>query len=80
MEEGIEMKINDKGRAVYTTKRFAQGEFVVKYKGDYICRHEGEIRERGYQEEGKGCYLFFFSCGGKQLCINATAERPWLED
>ena len=34
-----------KGRGIYSTRKFMQGEFVVEYAGDLITPKEAEIRD-----------------------------------
>ena len=34
-----------KGRGIYSTRKFMQGEFVVEYAGDLITPKEAEVRD-----------------------------------
>ncbi|XP_030834305.1 N-lysine methyltransferase KMT5A-like isoform X2 [Strongylocentrotus purpuratus] len=53
-----------KGRAVFTTKNFHSGEFLLHYHGELIDKAEAEERER-FEETG---FRYFFKYRGKNLC------------
>eukprot|EP00057_Strongylocentrotus_purpuratus_P014052 XP_011668526.1 PREDICTED: N-lysine methyltransferase SETD8-like [Strongylocentrotus purpuratus] len=52
-----------KGRAVFTTKNFHSGEFLLHYHGELIDKAEAEERER-FEETG---FRYFFKYRGKNL-------------
>uniref|UniRef100_A0A915KRN0 [histone H4]-lysine(20) N-methyltransferase n=1 Tax=Romanomermis culicivorax TaxID=13658 RepID=A0A915KRN0_ROMCU len=68
-----------KGRGIRTSRKLRRGEFVVEYKGDLLERHAGLHREKLYSlDENIGCYMYYFEYGGKQYCVDATAETPYF--
>lgn len=62
-----------KGRGVFTTKPFKQGDFLLIYDGELVSGDEGERRER---EEGESGFRYFFSYSRRNWCIDATMEPP----
>lgn len=69
----------DKGRGVVPKQAIKKGAFVVEYKGDLIERTAALKRDRLYSENGNvGCYMYYFEHAGKQYCVDATAETPYL--
>ncbi|RUS86866.1 hypothetical protein EGW08_005345 [Elysia chlorotica] len=75
-QDGLEVKeFECKGRGVVATKDFKKGDFVVEYAGDLIDLDTAKVREEKYaQDPGIGCYMYYFKCGSKQHCVDATAE------
>lgn len=54
----------NKGRAVFSTRAFAKGSFVVEYAGDLCNAKEAMEREKRYAKDPtKGCFSFFFKSG-----------------
>ena len=53
------------GYGTFTTREFAQGDFLLQYRGEIITHEEGEHRQENYPVD-KGSFLFFFQDkGGK---------------
>ncbi|GFS21199.1 histone-lysine N-methyltransferase [Elysia marginata] len=79
-EHGLEIKEFDcKGRGVVATKDFKKGDFVVEYAGDLIDIATAKQREEKYEADPEiGCYMYYFKCGTKQHCVDATAESGKL--
>lgn len=79
-EEGLEVvEFPLKGRGVVTTQEFRKGEFVVEYVGDLLNGKEAREREEVYaQDPSKGCYMYYFACGGERWCLDGTAESGYL--
>nr|CAH7769705.1 unnamed protein product [Callosobruchus chinensis] len=76
VEDGLEVKsIENKGRAVFTTRDFLKGEFVVEYSGELIDINEAYKREKKYElDVNTGCYMYYFKYDGHQYCVDATEE------
>ena len=53
-----------KGKGVFATREFKNGDFFLQYKGKLISAKEGEQCEKEYSSE-QGSFLYFFS--GKEL-------------
>ncbi|KAJ1519815.1 hypothetical protein ONE63_005067 [Megalurothrips usitatus] len=66
-----------KGRGVAATRAFPRGAPLLEYAGELTSRREGLRRELAMGPED-GCFLFFFRLGGRQYCIDATAESGRL--
>lgn len=50
-----------KGRAVFATRRFQKGEYVVEYHGDLLQFTDAKKREAEYaQNPATGCYMYYF--------------------
>ncbi|XP_057290065.1 uncharacterized protein LOC130612732 isoform X2 [Hydractinia symbiolongicarpus] len=60
------------GYGVFTKEDICKGDFVVEYKGELITEVEGYKREKEYDIQNSGSYLYFFKNGSKALCIDAT--------
>eukprot|EP00057_Strongylocentrotus_purpuratus_P010773 XP_011665247.1 PREDICTED: N-lysine methyltransferase SETD8-A-like [Strongylocentrotus purpuratus] len=59
--EGFTVKqLPDKGRAVFTTKTFEEGEFLLWYRGDLVTRDVGERRDADCET----CFRYFFTWKG----------------
>lgn len=79
-QDGLEVKeFKLKGRGVVATKDFKKGDFVVEYAGDLIDLATAKEREEKYAKNTEvGCYMYYFKCGSKQHCVDATAESGKL--
>ncbi|XP_039627932.1 N-lysine methyltransferase KMT5A-A isoform X2 [Polypterus senegalus] len=79
-EEGMKVEyIEGKGRAVFATKKFERGEFVVEYHGDLIECTDAKEREAMYaQDPDTGCYMYYFQFLNKTFCVDATKETSRL--
>lgn len=68
---GLEVRIlseANKGRAVFSTRAFAHGDFLVEYAGDLLDAKEAEKKEEEYKEDPtKGSYVFYFE--SRYTCI-----------
>ena len=75
-EDGFEIKIlENKGRCVFSTKKFFKGDFVCEYSGELIDYSEAIQREQKYAENNHNhCYMYFFKHKSKRYCIDATVE------
>ncbi|XP_050314886.1 N-lysine methyltransferase KMT5A-A-like [Anthonomus grandis grandis] len=80
VEDGLECRFTKgKGRAVFATKNFEKGSFVVEYSGDFISLTEANCREKQYAEdETTGCYMYYFKYNDQTFCIDATQETGKL--
>uniref|UniRef100_A0AAQ4PPH5 [histone H4]-lysine(20) N-methyltransferase n=1 Tax=Gasterosteus aculeatus aculeatus TaxID=481459 RepID=A0AAQ4PPH5_GASAC len=76
IEEGMEVQhIEGKGRAVFATRCFQKGEYVVEYHGDLLQITDAKTREAEYAEDpATGCYMYYFQYLGKTYCVDATRE------
>ncbi|XP_034048279.1 N-lysine methyltransferase KMT5A-A-like [Thalassophryne amazonica] len=76
IEEGMEVQhIEGKGRAVFATRCFQKGEYVVEYHGDLLQIHDAKKREVEYAENpATGCYMYYFQYLCKTYCVDATKE------
>jgi len=71
--------IENKGRGIFSTRRFERGEFVCEYAGEMISYKLAKKREELYAHDSSiGCYMYFFEHKSKQYCIDATAETNRL--
>lgn len=53
--------IEGKGRAVFATRCFRKGEYVVEYHGDLLEITDAKKREAEYaQSPDTGCYMYYF--------------------
>lgn len=79
-EEGFEVQeLIGKGRGVITTKKVCRGDFVLEYCGELISTEEAKKRELNYAtNENVGCYMYYFTHGNKQYCVDATKETTRL--
>lgn len=80
IEEGMEVQqIDGKGRAVFATRRFQKGEYVVEYHGDLLQINDAKKREAEYaQNPATGCYMYYFQYLSKTYCVDATKESGRL--
>uniref|UniRef100_A0A672I1F7 [histone H4]-lysine(20) N-methyltransferase n=1 Tax=Salarias fasciatus TaxID=181472 RepID=A0A672I1F7_SALFA len=76
LEEGMEVQhIEGKGRAVFATRCFQKGDFVVEYHGDLLQINDAKKREAEYaQNPATGCYMYYFQYLCKTYCVDATRE------
>ncbi|XP_038589969.1 N-lysine methyltransferase KMT5A-A-like [Micropterus salmoides] len=76
IEEGMEVQhIEGKGRAVFATRCFQKGEYVVEYYGDLLQITDAKKREAEYaQNPATGCYMYYFQYLCKTYCVDATKE------
>ncbi|XP_034752063.1 N-lysine methyltransferase KMT5A-A [Etheostoma cragini] len=76
IEEGMEVRhIEGKGRAVFATRCFQKGEYVVEYHGDLLQITDAKKREAEYaQNPATGCYMYYFQHLCKTYCVDATKE------
>jgi len=79
-QDGLEVRVlENKGRAVFSTRSFRRGDFVCEYAGEMIPYALAKKREETYaQDTSIGCYMYFFEYKSKQMCIDATAETDRL--
>ncbi|XP_053389498.1 uncharacterized protein LOC123565665 [Mercenaria mercenaria] len=61
-----------KGFGVFATKNFRRGDFILEYRGSLIAKEDAEVLELKHARAGEGCFMFFFSFNGKQMCYDAT--------
>lgn len=74
----LEIRLNEKGRAVYAAKPIEKDDFICEYAGEFIqLRGIAQLREAQYEAQGLGSYMFYFKdpYSDKMSCIDATAER-----
>ncbi|XP_026210002.1 N-lysine methyltransferase KMT5A-A isoform X2 [Anabas testudineus] len=76
IEKGMEVQhIEGKGRAVFATRCFQKGEYVVEYHGDLLQITDAKKREAEYaQNPATGCYMYYFQYLCKTYCVDATKE------
>ncbi|XP_011603046.2 N-lysine methyltransferase KMT5A-A isoform X1 [Takifugu rubripes] len=76
IEEGMEVHhVEGKGRAVFATRCFQKGEYVVEYHGDLLQFTDAKKREAEYaQNPATGCYMYYFQYLCKKYCVDATKE------
>lgn len=79
-EDGLKIQeFPNKGRGIVATKDFDAGDFVVEYSGDLLDVPTAKSRELEYTKDPSiGCYMYFFKCGDKTYCVDATAESDRL--
>ncbi|XP_061763819.1 N-lysine methyltransferase KMT5A-A [Nerophis ophidion] len=80
IEEGMRMQyMEGKGRAVFSTRRFRKGEYVVEYHGDLLGMTDAKKREAEYaQNPETGCYMYYFQHLCITYCVDATKETGRL--
>ncbi|XP_068609094.1 N-lysine methyltransferase KMT5A-A [Brachionichthys hirsutus] len=80
IEEGMEVQhIEGKGRAVFATRCFQKGEYVVEYHGDLLQIPDAKKREAEYAlSPATGCYMYYFQHLCKTYCVDATKETGRL--
>jgi histone-lysine N-methyltransferase SETD8 len=66
----------EKGRGVVCNEDvIPAGKFICEYAGELLSREDGEKREAEYKEKGESMsYLYFFTDGNKEWCVDATEE------
>lgn len=76
IEDGMEVQyIEGKGRAVFATRCFQKGDYVVEYHGDLLQITDAKKREAEYaQNPATGCYMYYFQYLCKTYCVDATKE------
>lgn len=76
------LKIQDfgaKGRGIVATRPFSKGDFVIEYIGDLMDQKRAKAKEENYSHDSsKGCYSYYFIHSGRQWCIDATEESPYM--
>jgi len=79
-ENGLMIKeFEDKGRGIMATKDFEKGDYVIEYVGNLMDIPSARAKEAEYSlHQEIGCYMYFFKCGDKAHCIDATAESERL--
>ncbi|KAJ8304332.1 hypothetical protein KUTeg_017915 [Tegillarca granosa] len=61
------------GSGVFTQKKFLKGDFLLEYGGNLLTYKEGLATEKKYKTDPSiGSFLYFFDCGGKKYCFDAT--------
>lgn len=77
-DDGLRVAHDDpvKGRGVFTTRKFARGEYITTYSGEWITAAEATERAKAYEREGEGNYLYFFRYQQRHWAFDATAEPP----
>ena len=55
------------GYGVFTKRAIKKGELVLNYNGELIDEAVAVGREKQYEAEGKGSYLFFFMQNNKRM-------------
>ncbi|KAK7895501.1 hypothetical protein WMY93_020826 [Mugilogobius chulae] len=80
IEEGMQVQqIEGKGRAVFATRSFQKGDYVVEYHGDLLQRTDAKTREAEYAKNpATGCYMYYFQYLCKTYCVDATKETGRL--
>ncbi|XP_061554449.1 N-lysine methyltransferase KMT5A-A [Phycodurus eques] len=80
IEEGMQVRhMEGKGRAVFATRYFRKGEYVVEYHGDLLEMADAKKREAEYaQNPETGCYMYYFQYLCKSYCVDATKETKRL--
>ena len=53
-------EVEGKGRGVFATKRFDKGDFVCEYAGELVDYDTAKDREKLYQGQPVGCYMYYF--------------------
>ncbi|KAK3085105.1 hypothetical protein FSP39_024330, partial [Pinctada imbricata] len=62
------------GKGLFSKREYAEGEFLIDYKGELISSEEGKKRYDSLSVK-LGSFLFFFTCRKKKLCIDATFTK-----
>lgn len=71
--------IKDKGRAVFATRCFQKGEYVVEYHGDLLQITDAKKREAEYaQNPATGCYMYYFQYLCKTYWYGTTIHFHFL--
>ena len=79
-EDGLEVRnIEEKGRGVFSTKKFVKGDLVCEYAGELIDYNIAKEREARYLEDPEvGSYMYFFCYKDRKYCVDATKETDRL--
>ena len=48
------------GYGVFTTRKFSRGDFLLHYSGDLITADEARRREKRYDKEKSGSFMYYF--------------------
>lgn len=68
-----------KGRAVFATRCFQKGEYVVEYHGDLLQFTDAKKREAEYaQNPATGCYMYYFQYLCKKYWSDISVFRGFL--
>lgn len=66
-----------KGRAVFATRCFQKGDYVVEYHGDLLQFTDAKKREAEYaQNPATGCYMYYF----QYLCKKYWSDIPLFSE
>jgi histone-lysine N-methyltransferase SETD8 len=65
-------EIEGKGKGVISLVHIPQGNFICEYAGDLIKMEEAKGREKQYEADGAGCYMYYFEWNKQKLCLDAT--------
>ncbi|CAB3402816.1 unnamed protein product [Caenorhabditis bovis] len=57
------------GLGLYACRDIAMGDFIIEYKGEIIRSELGEVREKRYNAQNRGVYMFRID---EELIIDAT--------
>lgn len=63
----------EKNRCVHSKVVFEPGRFLLRYKGDLLSIMAAKNLEKTLPEDA-GCFMFYFTSGGKNYAIDATSE------
>ena len=59
--------VEGRGRGIFPTRSFQEGEKVVEYIGDLVDKGMATEREAKYSmDTSKGSYMFYFAKGGRK--------------
>lgn len=54
-------EVEGKGRSVFLKAAvILKDSFVLEYEGDIISEEEADLREKVYEFNNEGCFIFFF--------------------
>ena len=69
------VEIPGKGRGVRSKIKFAKGEYICEYIGDFMTGEIGKLMELEHERnEDAGCFMFFLKYKSEDYCIDATSE------
>jgi hypothetical protein len=72
--ENIRLKVlrsKIQGRGLFVMEDACEGEFLIEYVGEVISHRLADEREKNYQSQGIGCYMFTLN---KNFVIDATTK------
>ncbi|XP_016300190.1 N-lysine methyltransferase KMT5A-like [Sinocyclocheilus anshuiensis] len=73
--KGLTIKdVPEKGRGVFTKRRFEQGEVVCEYHGRLVSREEGLAIHASSPDMNPGHLLFYKNKRNEAMCIDAHEE------